>query len=363
MGAAIAALFANAGFEVVLVDRSEEALKKARGRHEGECLEELEEAGLKKRDNIVSTITYTTELSMLKSCEFIVESIFEKLPEKIELFRKIEGINSEATLATNTSSFMPSEIAENLSRPERLTLFHFSNPPILMPLVEVGGSRVSEETLEKAVKMAQSIGKEPVVLRRECRGHVLNRMLAAAGTAVGFCLLYSRPEEIDNAIKNLDMKYGFFETLDLIGLDIARDVLVSFREAYGSRFYGMKAMDYFLEKMLEWGKLGKKSGEGFYRWKGRKAEIPEAAPADITPLLAAIVNEALRTVEDGIADEETVNKVYRLALNAPYGILDVAEVVGYQNLRKSLEEAYAATKLEIFLPCEAMKRKVNFFDV
>jgi len=124
MGAAIAALFANAGFEVVLVDRSEEALKKARGRHEGECLEELEEAGLKKRDNIVSTITYTTELSMLKSCEFIVESIFEKLPEKIELFRKIEGINSEATLATNTSSFMPSEIKLRSNTRNKHIQFH-----------------------------------------------------------------------------------------------------------------------------------------------------------------------------------------------------------------------------------------------
>ncbi len=83
-----------------------------------------------------------------------------------------------------------------------------------------------------------------------------------------------------------------------------------------------------MEKMVEWGKLGKKSGEGFYRWSGRRAEIPEASPADVRPLVAAIVNEAFRIVEDGIADEETVNRVYKLATNAPFGIIDVATCSG-----------------------------------
>jgi len=275
MGAAIALLFANAGFEVTLVDKSRGALRRAEDRHRGESLEELEEAGLRKQDNPASLITYTTELRVYE-CDFIVEAIVERLRDKIELFRKIEEINSPAVLATNTSSFMPSEIARHLANPERLTLFHFSNPPILMPLVEVGGEIVSDETVERAVEMAKSIGKEPVVLRKECRGHVLNRMLAAAGVAVGYCLLYSRPEEIDAALRNLGMRYGFFETIDLIGLDVAKDVLESFREYYGDKYRGIRAMDFFMEKMVEWGKLGKKSGEGFYKWDGRRASIPES---------------------------------------------------------------------------------------
>lgn len=358
MGADIAALFANAGFEVVLVDKSEEALMRAREKHEGKCLDELEEAGLKKRDELTSSIHYTTELKNVRDCDFIVEAITEKLQPKIELFREIERFNNRAVFATNTSSFMPSEIAEKLSNPGRLTLFHFSNPPILMPLVEVGGSKVSEEALEKGVNMAKTIGKEPVILRKECRGHVLNRMLGAAGVAVGYCLLYYRPEEIDAAMKNLGLKYGFFETLDLIGLDVAKDVLESFREFYGDKFRGIRSMDFFLEKMVEWGKLGKKSGEGFYKWEESKAKIPAAPPADIRPLVAAIVNEAYRIVEDGIVDEETVNRVYMLATNSPYGIIDAAGMLGYQNILNALKEAFEVTKLEIFRPCDMLRSKL-----
>lgn len=356
MGAAIAALFANAGFEVVLVDKSEEALKKAEERHQGEFLEELEEAGLRRRDDLTSLITYTTNLRV-EGCDFVVEAIAEKLEAKVELFRKIEEKNSSAILATNTSSFMPSEIARNLASPERVTLFHFSNPPILMPLVEVGGEKASDETIERAAEMAKAIGKEPVILRKECRGHVLNRMLGAAGVAVGYCLLNSRPEEIDSALKNLGMRYGFFETLDLIGLDIAKDVLDSFREYYGEKYRGIRGLDFFMEKMVEWGKLGKKSGEGFYRWSGRRAEIPEASPADVRPLVAAIVNEAFRIVEDGIADEETVNRVYKLATNAPFGIIDIANMLGHESLIEVLEDAFRATNREVFRVSDSLRSK------
>lgn len=289
MGAAIAALFANADYDVVLVDVNEEALRKAETRHRGECLQELDMAGLRRRDEIVSKVKYTTDLGEVESCGFVVEAIKERLKDKIDLFTGIEKIVAEnCILATNTSSFMPSEIAEHLEKPERLTLFHFSNPPILMPLVEVGGERVSDSVLSKTVDIARSMGKEPVVIKKECRGHILNRMLGAAGAGVSYSLLYYRPEQIDAALKNLGMPLGFFEMLDLIGLDVVLDVLDSFREVYGRRFEGFAITRFFIEKMVGWGKLGKKSGEGFYRWVDGKAKIPEAEAADITPLVAAM---------------------------------------------------------------------------
>ncbi len=349
MGAAIAALFANADYDVVLVDVDEEALRRAENRHRGECLQELEMAGLRKRDEIVSKVKYTTDLREIESCEFVVEAIKERLEDKIDLFTRIEKIVAgKCILATNTSSFMPSEIAEHLENPGRLTLFHFSNPPILMPLVEVGGERVSDDVVSKTVEIAKSLGKEPVVIKKECRGHILNRMLGAAGAGVSYSLLYYRPEQIDAALKNLGMPLGFFEMLDLIGLDVVLDVLDSFREVYGRRFEGFAITRFFIEKMIEWGKLGKKSGEGFYRWVDGKAEIPEGEAADVTPLVAAIVNEALRIVKDGIADRETVNKVYRLATNAPFGILDVAEMIGFDTISKVLDEVHGKTGLEVY---------------
>jgi len=356
MGAAIAALFANADYNVVLVDVSEEALKKAKERHRGECLEELEQAGLKKKEDLVSKTKYATNLEELKGCGFVVECIKERLKDKIELLKRVEEIVGEGIIfATNSSSFKPSEMATYLRKPERLTLFHFSNPPILMPLVEVGGEMVAEDVVAKTVEIAKSIGKEPVVLKKECRGHVLNRILGAAGAGVGYCLLYHTPEEIDAAMKNLGSPFGFFETIDLIGLDVVYDVLISYREVYGEKFAGFKVTETIIKKMIEWGKLGKKTGEGFYKWVDGKAIISEAKPADLTPLIAAIVNEAFRIVEDGITDRETVNEVYRLATNSPAGVFDIAEMLGYERILEVLGEIYATTGLEVFKPAESLK--------
>jgi|Deesub1362A_J573_1020465.scaffolds.fasta_scaffold00935_2 enoyl-CoA hydratase/3-hydroxyacyl-CoA dehydrogenase len=362
MGAAIAALFANAGFDVVLVDKSESAIRKARERHEGECLRELEEAGLKKRDEIVSKILYTTEIEQIEGSLFIVEAVVEILNEKIELFKTLEDfVDKRCIFATNTSSFMPSEIAGDLRYPERLTLFHFSNPPILMPLIEVGGERVSDDVIRRTVEIARKIGKEPVILRKECRGHVLNRMFYAGWVAASYVLLYASPEEIDMSIRNLGSPTGFFELLDLIGLDILPYSYASFREAYGSRFELPKFMEFFTRKMVEWGKFGKKSGEGFYRWVEGKAVIPEAQPCDVMPIVAATVNEALRVVEDGVADEETVNRIYKLATNSPAGILDVAEMLGYGTVIRTLEEWYDKYGHEIFRTCESLRAKAKEF--
>jgi enoyl-CoA hydratase/3-hydroxyacyl-CoA dehydrogenase len=295
---------------------------------------------------------------MLKNCGFVVEAIRERLEDKKELMKKLETIvGDDCIIATNTSSFTPSEISEGMRKPERVTLFHFSNPPILMELIEVGGEGVSEDVVGKTVEIARKIGKKPVVIRKECRGHILNRMLGASGVGAAYVFMDARPEEVDVAIKNLGSPRGFFELFDLIGIDVILDVLESFREVYGEKFSLPKGMQFFLEKMTEWGKLGKKSGEGFYRWEEGKPLVREAEPCNIMPVVAAIVNEAFKIVEDGIGDEETVNEVYKIATGSPVGVFDVAELLGYQTIVSSLEELYEKTGREVFRPAETLKQR------
>ncbi|MBO8181664.1 MAG: NAD(P)-binding domain-containing protein [Archaeoglobus sp.] len=356
MGAAIAALFANAGYDVVLVDVNDDALEKARKRHEGEDLEQIEQAGLKRRDEIISKIKYTTNLEDVGDCDFIVEAIPEKLDLKIKVMKKIESlVSDDCVLATNTSSFKPSEVAAGLKKPERLVLFHFSNPPILMKIVEIAGDFASEDAIGKAIEVARKIGKEPVLLKKECRGHIFNRFLGVAGVAGAWELMHARPEEIDAALKALGSPYGFFELLDLIGIDVVIDVLNSFKESYGRKFEPPKGMAFFLERMLEWNKLGKKSGEGFYKWVEGKAMIPDARPYDITPIISAVVNEAFLELEEGIADKETINEAYKLATGSPLGVFEVAEMLGYNTILELLERLYRERGAEIYKPAEKLR--------
>jgi 3-hydroxyacyl-CoA dehydrogenase len=341
MGSAISALFANAGYEVVLYDINRDALERAKKRNEREHLLELERAELRRRDRL--EIRYTTNFLDLRDCDFLLESIKEDLGLKIEFFKKAKEVCRRAIFATNTSSYMPSEISEGAD--VNVFLFHFSNPPIEMPLVEISG----RGDPSKYVEYARKIGKSPVLLKKQCRGAVLNRMLCALGVSLGYALKIASPYEIDASVKLFGMKYGVFEIFDRIGLDVSLDVFRSLKEAYPR--FSSEFIEGVLQQFVDSGKLGKKTGEGFYRWHGEEI-VPEKVEnyVDITLLLAVIVNEALRIVEDGIADRETVNEVWRLATRYPGGIFDIAEILGYENLSEQLKRAYQETRAEIFRP-------------
>ncbi|MEM0202330.1 MAG: 3-hydroxyacyl-CoA dehydrogenase family protein [Archaeoglobaceae archaeon] len=347
MGSAISALFANAGYDVVLYDISKDALEKARKRNSREHLIELEKAGLRKREGL-ENIVYTTELRNLKDCDFILETIKEDLSLKVDFFRKIAEICKDALFATNTSSYMPSEISKGAK--VNVFLFHFSNPPIEMPLVEISG----EGDPSKFVEYAQSIGKKPIVLKKQCRGAVLNRMLCALGVSLGYSLKLASPYEIDASVKRFGFKYGVFEIFDRIGLDISLDVLKSLEEAYPR--FSSEFIKETLSQFVEAGKLGKKSQEGFYRWIGEEPVVEKVENyADVTILLAVIVNEAFRIIEDEIADKETVNEVWRLA-TLSQGIFDLANALGYENLYKALVRAFEETGMEVFKPTRSFAR-------
>jgi len=350
MGSAISALFANAGYEVVLYDISREALERAKKRNEREHLLELERAGLKKRERL-DNIKYTTELSNLRDCDFLLEAIKEDLMTKVDFFRRAKEVCRRALFASNTSSYMPSELSEGAG--VNIFLFHFANPPIEMPLVEISGTGDPS----KYVEYAQKIGKRPVVLKKQCRGAVLDRMLCVLGCSLPYAVfkLGATPYEIDATAKQLGFRYGLFESLDKIGLDICLAIVRALGEAY-PRFSPdaeplVKFAEEFLVTFVNSGKLGKKSGEGFYRWSGEEP-VPEPVEryADITLLAAVLVNEAQRIVDEGIADKETVDEVWKRATLYPAGPFEFAEAVGYEALIERLEEAYEETGAEIFKP-------------
>lgn len=356
MGTDIAGLLSNAGYEVSLVDVDENALKTARERHENETLGELEEAELKRRGEIVSLITYTTDLEKLSGSHFIIEAIIERLEKKIKLMNSIEEVVDERTvIGTNTSTLTPTDVSEGMDAPERVVLFHFVNPAIPRKLVEISGDNATEKAIRTAVSVGENIGKHPVLLKREKRGHVLSRISAAIKCAASWELVRAEPEAIDGAAQEVGFRRGPIELIDLIGIDVHLATVSNLSEVYGDKFEPPRKIKDRMSEMAESGRLGKKSGKGFYRWKGNQPEIPGAdIKHDLTPIIAALVNESYKIVADGITDRVTLDKILKLGSGGSVGTFEIEEMLGQQKIRKILEKRYRETGSDLFKPARSL---------
>jgi 3-hydroxybutyryl-CoA dehydrogenase len=283
MGHGIAQEFALAGYEVRLNDRTDDLLSRAVDNIRGN-LQRLSSLGRVEPDRIepaLGRITPTSNLAeAVSGAELVIETIFEDLAAKHELLRSLETLcPAETILASNTSSFMPSRLAEALSRPERLVIAHYFNPPYLIPLVEVvPGPSTSKGTVATLVELLEKVGKKPVFLGREATGFVANRLQMAlfrealAIIAQGI----AEPEDVDRVVK-----YGFgrrlaaagpFEIFDLAGLDTILAVASQILPAIAGAGPAQDPIPELLRRNVERGNLGVKTGRGFHDWTPEAAE-------------------------------------------------------------------------------------------
>lgn len=343
MGSDIAVLLANAGYRVTLVDVKKQALKEAMDSLD-DSVSQLREAEILMNGDPSSNINYTSSHKFLNKSELVIEAITEKLDLKRKLMVRLEEIvSNDCVIATNTSSYTVSEITERMDQPERTVLMHFSNPPILRDFVEIAkGEKTLSETFDFALETADKIRKPPIVPKKECRGYILNRLLGAGMVSSAYEYAEGgKPEEIDATFKELGSPLGIFEMMDMIGIDVALYVQENFEEVYGERFELPELFKEKVESMIKEEKLGKKTGEGFYKWKCREATIPETSSEyDITGIIASVINEAFREKEDGISDKETINRTYKLAAGAPVGIFELGDLISFKELKSELEELY-----------------------
>jgi len=270
MGSGIGQLCAQQGYGVTVVDVSEELVKKA---------EEKVKAGLKKRveagkitqdemDSVLSRIKWSADLKLAGQSDFVIEAINENLDAKKELFKKLDSICSPGTiLATNTTALSVSEIASATSRPDRVIGMHFFNPAVIMKLVEIiRGEKTSEETIAATKKFAESLGKVPIATAKEAPAGIVSRVLA--GLLNEAAAVYSEgiasPQDIDEALKlGAGLPMGPLALIDMIGLDIHLAKMETLYAKLKDERY--KPPD-IIKKMVAEGKLGKKSGEGFYKY-------------------------------------------------------------------------------------------------
>ena len=268
MGNGIAQAAAQAGFSVILYELSTFILEKAKNATSEnlQMLVDKEKISADEREKITRRIHYTNDIQTCLADVFI-EAIVEKAEIKIALFNQLAELNhSECIFATNTSSLSVTAIAEKIQRPERVIGMHFFNPATIMKLVEVVNTpHTNETTTNTIMELAKQMGKVPV-LCKDAPGFIVNRVARSFYTETMRLVEegHVSVEAADKLLEASGFKMGPFKLMDLIGNDVNYAVSCSVYEQMNKneRF----KPSYLQEQKVKEGKLGKKSGEGFYKY-------------------------------------------------------------------------------------------------
>jgi 3-hydroxyacyl-CoA dehydrogenase len=353
MGAGIAQVALEGGWDVVLTDPSPGAADAARRRIADGLTRRSARAvpDPAQRDGFVAGYldrlrAAETPAAAAEGAHLVIEAALEDLDLKRALFRDLdEAAAPETILATNTSALSVTKIAELVGRPERVVGLHFFNPAPVLPLVEVvAGRRSAAWAVEQAANIVEGWGKTAIRVT-DSPGFIVNRvnrpftleplrlLRAGSGTI----------ETIDGALVEAGFPMGPFALMDLIGIDVNLAAARGLFEAFGRppRFRPSPIQ----EELVAAGRLGRKTGEGFYRYAEGRPTGPAArfagairarpggppvldAGTIAERVILAIVNEAFRALGDGVAAETDIDRAMRLGANHPFGPIEWARRTG-----------------------------------
>jgi 3-hydroxybutyryl-CoA dehydrogenase len=269
MGSGIAQVFAAAGYETTVYDISEELAAGGKKRIESALARQLHKGNIDeaKQTEILNRLFFTADLSMASGCEFVIEAAVEDMAIKKKVFTEIARICAVGCiLATNTSSLSITEIAFGLPCPGQVIGMHFFNPAPAMKLVEViNGDSTAPKVTEKVMDIARSLGKEPVIAQ-EAPGFIVNRLLIPMINEAAFILSegVASAEDIDKAMMlGANHPMGPLQLSDLIGNDVSLAIMETLLRETGDPRYRPCPL---LRKMVRSGRLGRKTGRGFFKY-------------------------------------------------------------------------------------------------
>jgi len=366
MGHGIAQLLAMAGHEVFMIDINEEFLSKGVERIKWSLGKFVEKRRIRREDADAALARIKTTTSYEEGCRDIDIAI-EAVPENMELkktvFAKIDSLApAHAILASNTSTLSITEMGNATKRPEKVAGMHFFNPPQLMALVEIiKGEKTSQETIDTLMELAGKLGKTPVLVRKDVRGFIVNRVLGAVFNEAFWT--YHRGEATKEGI-DASLKYsggfpmGWFELADFVGLDIVYEVGKILHAAYGERF---KPCEEVIAPLVKEGKLGQKTGVGFYDWTKGRPRIPFnlLEEYDVERSWAVAVNEAAWLIYEDAASPKDIDTGMKLGTYWPSGPCEYADRAGLDGVLERLKRLYAEYGMELYKPCPVLEEYVS----
>ena len=374
MGGGISMNFANVGIPVTIIEQSQENLDKGLGiiRKNYENTANKGRITFEDVEKRTDLIKGSTDINDLSNCDLIIEAVFENMDLKKDIFKTLDNIAKKgAILATNTSALDVNEIAAQTSRPEDVIGLHFFSPANVMRLLEiVRGEKTSKSVVATSMKMAKSIGKVAAVVG-VCPGFVGNRILAQRQREANKLILEgAMPWEVDDALFVFGFPMGPFAMSDLAGLDIGWDEDLS-------------TGDTLRDKLCEAGRLGQKTGKGFYIYDEKRNKSPDTEVEELIiefsekhqikrreiskeeileRCLYPMINEGFKILEEGMAIRASdIDIVWINGYGWPMyegGPMFYGQLIGYDKVlkwHKEMEEKFGSD----FSPSPYLEKVVN----
>ena len=357
MGGEIAQVISFSGLPVVLKDIDQAMLDKGMA-HIRSIYQRRVDKGKMPAGEMASRmdlITPTLEWDEFADVDLIIEAVPEKMEIKVAVLKEAAThCPAETIFASNTSALSITELGDKAGRPAKTIGMHFFNPAHVMKLVEViPGANTSQETVDDVVAFTESLRKIPVVVK-ECPGFLVNRLLMPYLNEAALALQegHTPAQEIDEALVAFGMPMGPFTLMDMLGLDVCVHVGAYLSSQYGDRMVAAA----LLPKLVQAGRLGEKSGAGFYGYGGASDEpvkeliaeanaeqpAPENAAFSVNRLVLPLINEAALALQEEIADVKDIDMAMVAGTGMTYqrermGPLQIADLLGLENVVAELE--------------------------
>jgi len=354
MGHGIAQISAMNGYQVVLRDIEQKFLDSAMDKIKWSLDKLVEKNKIKKEESekIYGRINPIVDLKdALIDTDLLIEAVPEDLNLKKKVYSEVDQFAEEKTVyASNTSTLPISEISQLTTRPDRFIGLHFFNPPQLMKLVEViPGARTEKSIVDLGIKLVKSFGKDPILCNKDVPGFIVNRIFIPLVHEAAYSLESDGKTmtQIDSAVKfKLFLPMGIFELADYTGIDVIHKATV---EMY-SRDKKVIHPHSMIAQLFSSGKLGKKSGDGFYSYGDKNYErVPlseeEAKQYDPIRMLSVALNNASWLITNKVCNKEDLELALRLGMGLKKELFEIGKEYGFENIINTLTQLKKGNEL------------------